>query len=178
MSSSSKEEPAEQYPHLAVSKKVAEFFSIPEKRLLSSSTIKALVLPRQIAFWICRNIYSMSYPRIGRAFLRDHSTVIQGCKNISARLRKDSEFADLLDSVVRYIDPKHRILEANYQFTLTGDELKTLPKLVDDLLALCNRKEINTVSVHFQLLRGSNREDPYSENQRNYSLRRYQDTCR
>jgi hypothetical protein len=41
---------------------------------------------RHIYFWCCRYFMEMSYPRIGRALSRDHSTVMHGVKKIDERM--------------------------------------------------------------------------------------------
>ncbi len=42
-----------------------------------------------------------SFPRIGLAFERDHSSVIHACKMVALRRARDREFAQLVDDLER-----------------------------------------------------------------------------
>lgn len=98
----------------------------------------------------------MSYPDIGRAFLRHHTTVIQACREVSKKLRKFPKYADELDELVRFVDPSSHILETTYHFTLVGDhDIKKLHELSENVLHIAESKEISTILVTFKLLRGS-----------------------
>lgn len=135
--------------------KVAEYYNLSIRRIVGEGRSKWVVQPRQIGMWICRNILSLSFPDIGRLFERDHSTVMQACDRISALLRSNREFADELDRVVRFIDPKHRILESTYSYTFNDEELGRLVESAQHILELARSKRICTVSVTYKLLRGS-----------------------
>jgi hypothetical protein len=47
-----------------------------------SRTIPELVQSRQLAMWLLRRRHNISYPAIGRALHRDHSTVIHGVRKV------------------------------------------------------------------------------------------------
>jgi chromosomal replication initiator protein len=58
-----------------------------------------IVLPRQIAMYLCKRLTSMSLPDIGRRFGgKHHSTVIHAIKKIEERRRTEREFDRLMDS--------------------------------------------------------------------------------
>lgn len=61
-----------------------EAFALPLADLLSVKRSRPYSEPRYVAFLLCRMLTLKSYPQIGRAFKRDHTTVITGIK--SARL--------------------------------------------------------------------------------------------
>ena len=51
---------------------------------------RTVVLPRQVAMYICREFLKMSYPEIGGRFGgKNHTTVISACRKIEALARKD-----------------------------------------------------------------------------------------
>lgn len=53
-----------------------------------------LVLPRHIAYYLCRAISGYSYPIIARAFGgRDHTTILSGIKKISRMIAMEDNFA-------------------------------------------------------------------------------------
>ncbi|KIH77661.1 chromosomal replication initiator protein DnaA [Geoalkalibacter ferrihydriticus] len=66
-----------------IQKTVAAHFNIKMADLKSPKRLKALVLPRQIAMYLARNLTSLSFPEIGERFGgKDHSTIIHAIKKI------------------------------------------------------------------------------------------------
>lgn len=62
-------------------------------QLLSERRDAALVEARQAAWLLARELTTASLPAIGRAFRRDHSTVLHGLRRAAARLAApDPEF--------------------------------------------------------------------------------------
>lgn len=62
---------------------VADFYKIPTEKLCSSSRAKKFAWPRQVAMTVCKELTSMSYIEIGRAFGgRDHTTIMHACKKV------------------------------------------------------------------------------------------------
>ena len=49
---------------------------------------------RQIAYYLCRSHTSLSFPEIGRAFHRDHATILHGVRRIGAMRDTDEALAD------------------------------------------------------------------------------------
>jgi hypothetical protein len=50
-----------------------------------------------------------SFPRIGIAFERDHSSVIHACKTIASRRTQDAAFAQVIDELVRDLSDRSAI---------------------------------------------------------------------
>jgi len=68
---------------------VAEYFGIEVADLVSQTRTKALVQPRQIAMYMCRELTKMSYSSIAGAFNREnHTTIIHACKQIENVMEK------------------------------------------------------------------------------------------
>lgn len=61
---------------------------------------------RHIAFYICREEFGWSYPRIGRIFSRDHSTILHGINKVKDALAANHE------KYVTAIAEAHAILES------------------------------------------------------------------
>lgn len=73
-----------------IQKNVAAYFSLKVSDLKSAKRLKALVIPRQIAMYISRQLTSCSYPEIGDKFGgKDHSTIIHAIKKIERQLEED-----------------------------------------------------------------------------------------
>jgi chromosomal replication initiator protein len=72
---------------------VADFYRLKEKEILSKSRHKSIVLPRQVAMYLCRTNTNASLPDIGAEFGgKDHSTVIHACAKIRELMAKDDKF--------------------------------------------------------------------------------------
>lgn len=88
-----------------VQKEVAEYYKVRMLDLRSQKRIQKLVLPRQVAFYLCRKKLNLSFPEIGAKFGgRDHSTVIHGCKKIEKDIKTDFELKNSLDLIERKLD--------------------------------------------------------------------------
>ncbi len=72
---------------------VSDFYRLKEKELLSRSRHKSIVLPRQVAMYLCRTQTNASLPDIGAELGgKDHSTVIHACAKIRELIAKDEKF--------------------------------------------------------------------------------------
>lgn len=71
----------------------AQMFGIPLGDLLSTSRIKDHVIPRHVAMYLARETKGYSYPRIGRVFHRDHSSVFNGVERIREGIKTDPNLA-------------------------------------------------------------------------------------
>jgi chromosomal replication initiator protein len=69
---------------------VAEHFKMKVADILGKKRNKEIVMPRQVAMYLAREMASMSYPDIGRAFGRDYTTVIHSYEKIKSEIKKDS----------------------------------------------------------------------------------------
>ena len=72
---------------------VSDFYRLKEKELLSRSRHKSIVLPRQVAMYLCRTQTNASLPDIGAELGgKDHSTVIHACAKVRELMAKDEKF--------------------------------------------------------------------------------------
>jgi chromosomal replication initiator protein len=59
-----------------------------------------IVLPRQVAMYLCKTLTDLSYPQIGRYFGgRDHSTIIHACRVITKQMDADIDLLNLVRSI-------------------------------------------------------------------------------
>ena len=83
-----------------IQKVVASHFNIKLTELKSSKRLKALVIPRQIAMYLARQMTSCSYPEIGEKFGgKDHSTIIHAIKKIEKALEDDFRLRSTLENI-------------------------------------------------------------------------------
>jgi chromosomal replication initiator protein len=86
-----------------ISKVVAERFHMRPIELKAKKRTKALVMPRQVAMYLCREIANMSYPHIGQHFGgKDHTTVIHACRRIEKQAEIDGSLRQMLDRMIHH----------------------------------------------------------------------------
>ena len=89
-----------------IQKKVAEHYSIRVSDMFSARRSRSVVVPRQIAMYLSKELTHFSYPEIGRNFGgRDHTTVMHASRRIEkAVLEQESLSEDirLLRSMLSY----------------------------------------------------------------------------
>lgn len=87
-----------------VQKVVAEAFGVKISDLRSKRRTKAVVLPRQVAMYLCRTLAGSSLPETGHFFGgKDHSTVIHACKVIEEKKEKDPELKARIEALIRQL---------------------------------------------------------------------------
>jgi len=83
-----------------IQKRVANHYGIKIADIKSSKRMKALVLPRQIAMYLARQLTSYSYPEIGDRFGgKDHSTIIHAIKKIEKNMEEDFQLRSVINSL-------------------------------------------------------------------------------
>lgn len=83
---------------------VAKKFNIELSELKGKCRSKDIVVPRQVAMYLTRELTDTSLPAIGKVFGgRDHTTVLHACRKIEAQISNDKNFASLVDEVTRLI---------------------------------------------------------------------------
>jgi len=82
---------------------VCEHFSITVPELNARKRTRDLVLPRQVAMYLCREVLNSSFPAIARAFGgKDHSTVIHACTKVKGQM-KDKAMEALINELASRI---------------------------------------------------------------------------
>ena len=81
---------------------VSEYYSIPVESLLSERRDREIVLPRQVAMYLCHNMLGIPYKRVSTLFDRnDHTTAINACKRVEALIKKDNSFESVVEDIKR-----------------------------------------------------------------------------
>ena len=68
---------------------VAEHFSVSREEVFSKRRSAAVVLPRQYAMYLCRELTLKSTNEIGAAFYRTHATILNAEKRVEELCEKD-----------------------------------------------------------------------------------------
>jgi len=83
-----------------IQKTVAHHFNIKVSDIRSAKRLKALILPRQIAMYLSRQLTECSYPEIGERFGgKDHSTIIHAIRKIEKNLQDDLNLRVTIDTL-------------------------------------------------------------------------------
>ncbi|MGV0168399.1 chromosomal replication initiator protein DnaA [Furfurilactobacillus sp. WILCCON 0119] len=78
-----------------IQQKVADYFDVNLTDLKGKKRMKEIVVPRQIAMYLARELTNSSLPKIGKAFGgKDHTTVLHSCDKIAESLPTDSKLAE------------------------------------------------------------------------------------
>jgi chromosomal replication initiator protein len=85
-----------------IQKFIADHYKLKVADLKSAKRLKALVVPRQIAIYLCRELTKASYPEIGEKFGgKDHSTIIHSVKKIDKLISQDLDLKDTIENLRR-----------------------------------------------------------------------------
>ena len=80
---------------------VADYFKISYGDLKGKKRTKNIVLPRQVAMYIAREITEYSTTELGLEFGgRDHTTVMHGCQKIEERLKLDPSLETTIQKII------------------------------------------------------------------------------
>ena len=83
-----------------VAKIVCDHFGVSLEELKGRTRSRNLVVPRQIAMYLCREMTDHSLPDIGKAFNRDHSTVIHAHAKVGDLVQEDPVFARVMEELM------------------------------------------------------------------------------
>ena len=79
---------------------VAEFYSISVESMDSQRRDREVVMPRQIAMYLCHRMLSLPYKRIAYLFGRnDHTTAMSACDKIDKMIAEDARFASVIEDL-------------------------------------------------------------------------------
>ena len=80
-------------------REVSRYYCIPVEKLRGSGRSKDMVLPRQVAMYLVREMTDYSLPEIGKVFSRDHTTVLHSINKIENYLKETSEMDNIIKTL-------------------------------------------------------------------------------
>lgn len=80
---------------------VANYYNISVDDLKSSRRTRNVALPRQIAMYLARNLTSVSLPKIGEEFNKDHTTVMHAHSKIKDLMKKEDNLRKIVESITK-----------------------------------------------------------------------------
>ena len=98
------EEPTGSVPPERIYRLTAETFNVPFGDLMKKrSRQPAIMVPRQVAMYLAREIASIPFTDIGRSFNMHHSTVMNAIDSVKLRMRRDQEFHRMVQALLNSI---------------------------------------------------------------------------
>lgn len=85
---------------------VADYYGISAAALRGESRKKEIAQARHVAVYLTREMIGMSLPRIGEAFGRDHTTIINSCDKVTKLLSTDQNTAASIADLKKIITEK------------------------------------------------------------------------
>ena len=85
---------------------VADYYSLSADMLRGDSRKKEIALARHVAVYLTREMTGLSLPRIGDAFGRDHSTIINSCDKITKQLENQPDMKGAIADLKKIISEK------------------------------------------------------------------------
>jgi chromosomal replication initiator protein len=83
-----------------IMKEVANHFSLKVADLKANRRIKSIIVPRQIAIYLCRKLTSSSLVSIGEKFGgKDHATIIHSIRKIEDEIKVKKESRELVEKL-------------------------------------------------------------------------------
>tara|TARA_B110000037_G_scaffold221817_1_gene294122 strand:+ start:1997 stop:3394 length:1398 start_codon:yes stop_codon:yes gene_type:complete len=82
----------------------ARLYGIRVGDMKASRKMKEVAFPRQVAMYLSRKHTNLSFPDLGRAFVRDNSTVQYGCKKIDKQQKIDPDLRHTIKTIEKNLD--------------------------------------------------------------------------
>ena len=107
------EAPVVRIPSLSeIRREVCEYFKITQHELTGSRRNASLVLARHFAYYVARSLTGASLTQIGRAYKRDHSSVIHAVGKMEELVKVNSSIAEQY----RYFENKLAYRQAPHSY--------------------------------------------------------------
>lgn len=83
---------------------VCRYYGVRKEKVLGNSRPQNIVVPRQMAMYLCRTELNESFPAIRDAFRRkDHTTVLHACERVQKSLDKDPQTRAALEAIKKQL---------------------------------------------------------------------------
>lgn len=83
-----------------IQKEVANFYKVSFDDIKSKKRLQSLVIPRQVAMYLCRKLTDESFERIGLEFGgKNHATVIHACNKIEQEYNSNKDLQNAITNI-------------------------------------------------------------------------------
>jgi chromosomal replication initiator protein len=88
-----------------IQKLVADHYKIDPENLKARSNVRQVLLPRQVAMYLCKRLAKKSYPEIARHFGgKHHTTVIHSVEKIEQDMKSNRELAATIERMIEAVN--------------------------------------------------------------------------
>ena len=78
---------------------VEDFYHVSHSDLVSKKRSRPIAHPRQVAIYLARDLINTTYAEIGKAFNRDHSTIMHSFDLIEKGLNEDRNLREEIEAI-------------------------------------------------------------------------------
>lgn len=79
---------------------VCRYFAVKKDKLVGRSRPKNIVVPRQIAMYLCRTNLDESFPVLAQHFnKKDHTTILHACTKIEKEIKENNELKKQIETI-------------------------------------------------------------------------------
>jgi len=90
---------------LRIQKLVADHYKIDPENLKARSNVRQVLLPRQVAMYLCKRLAKKSYPEIARQFGgKHHTTVIHSVEKIEQDMKSNRDLAATIERMIEAVN--------------------------------------------------------------------------
>ena len=82
-------------------------FQVTFDRLTMGGRSNQVAIPRQVIFYVSRELCDVTSTELGRIFRKDHGTVLYGVNAVKDRMQVDEPFASLVNEIIKSV--RHRL---------------------------------------------------------------------
>jgi chromosomal replication initiator protein len=86
-----------------IKRTVASYYNIRLSDLSSPRRTRMLARPRQVAMSLAKELTQHSYPEIGQAFGKDHTTVLHACRKVAELRSRDERLHEDYENLLRQL---------------------------------------------------------------------------
>ncbi|KRL27831.1 DNA-directed DNA replication initiator protein [Limosilactobacillus frumenti DSM 13145] len=84
----------------AIQKSVADYYDITQADIVGKKRVKQIVVPRQIAMYLSRELTDYSLPKIGKEFGgKDHTTVLHAIDKIEEEMKSNNDLNEQINTL-------------------------------------------------------------------------------
>lgn len=84
---------------------VADYYNVEMDQMISTKRSQGIVIPRQIAMYICSQITDLTTTAIGSQFGKNHSTVIHSNKKVEEELLTQEKYRNDIETIKSLLKP-------------------------------------------------------------------------
>jgi chromosomal replication initiator protein len=97
-----------------IQRSVADHYDLRVGDLVGPKRPKNIAWPRQVAMYLSRSMTDQSYPEIGRAFNRNHATIVHACREVEKRQTDDLRLRQTLSLLQQRIGTETKKSESAF----------------------------------------------------------------